>query len=254
MLRGQGQQRTDGAVDVEPEPFACAERGQRIQVVGRARVDGRGVANDTEGLSRLRPGPLPPWPRSASTSISKRSLTGTLRSERAPSPSDSIAFCTQLCTSTDAYVTSGRGIAATPSARTSTPARALRATASPTKFAIEPPLTSRPLDLARQTGDVLAPVDDLRLDVVGHVIATAHVGIEHGREEIADGGERRAVAHEPRPEARVGVAHGVRQHQLLEFRVRRRGTLRLTRGGSCSRASTHSGTGCQTGRSPALCR
>ncbi len=39
-------------------------------------------------------------------------------------------------------------MAATPSARTSTPAREFLATASPTKLAIEPPLTSRPLAAA----------------------------------------------------------------------------------------------------------
>ena len=96
-----GQQRADGAVDVEPEPFACAEvaSASRSSVAPVLMVAALPMTQ-----KGCRPAALSSatMAASASTSISKRALTGTLRNERAPSPSDSIAFCTQLCTSTDA--------------------------------------------------------------------------------------------------------------------------------------------------------
>jgi hypothetical protein len=54
----------------------------------------------------------------------------------------------ELWTSLEAYTVSFCGAACIPSSRTLNPALTLRATARPTKFAIEPPLTMMPLPSA----------------------------------------------------------------------------------------------------------
>jgi hypothetical protein len=80
-----------------------------------------------------------------------------------------------------------------------------------------------------ESDDLLAPLHDLRLDVVRHVVAAADIRIDDRREKIGYRRERRAVAHEPRPETRVRVADRVRQHQFLEIGIGRFGAERLAR-------------------------
>jgi len=79
------------------------------------------------------------------TSMRNVSSTGISRRLSLPSPSSSTAFWIELCASTDVYTVIRPVQPCSPTLRTSKPARVLRATAKPTRFAIDPPLTSRPL-------------------------------------------------------------------------------------------------------------
>ena len=195
-------------------PRARRASASAVEIVRRAGVDRRRVADDAERLQARgavrRDHALERAARRSRTA----SLTGTLRSDCAPRPSDSIAFCTQLCTSTGRVghqrLRDGRdalGPDVDPGARIARHREAdevrHRAAAHQQAARLRPgsrrsPCTSRRTCASTWFGDV---------------VAAAHVRVEHGREEIADGRERRAVAHEPGPEARMGVAHRVGQHQ-----------------------------------------
>ena len=61
-----------------------------------------------------------------------------------PRPERSVAFCSHVCTSADAYTRSTRPPAPTPASRTFQPARAARAAKKPTRLAMLPPLTRIP--------------------------------------------------------------------------------------------------------------
>ena len=67
---------------------------------------------------------------------------GIQRRASVPKPNMSAAFCTHVCVSAEQYIRSRPS--AMPSERTSHGACARRAASTPMKFAMFPPLTSRP--------------------------------------------------------------------------------------------------------------
>ncbi len=87
----------------------------------------------------------------------------------------------------------------------------------------------QPAGRRRQADDLLAPVDDLGLDVVPDVVAATHVRVEHRGEEIAERAERGTRAHVPRPEPRMRVAHAERGYRLAKLLVDGSGILRRHR-------------------------
>ena len=190
----------------------------------------------------------------AATSISKAPLTGTLRSDCAPSPSASIDFCTQLWTSTDAYASSRCGDEATPSLRMSRSDSELRATVSPTKFAIEPPLTSRPLAAAGKPTISLhqsttcastwlatwLPPPRLGLTMAARKSATAAVGVPLPMNQAQKRGCMLPTGY--------GSTSSWKSAYAASAPSGSRGALPFRR------ARTVSGTGCQTGRSRTVCR
>ena len=71
---------------------------------------------------------------------------------------------------------------------------------------------------------LLRPVEHLPLDVDAHVLAAAHVRVETGRQHLGQHPQRGAVPHHPAPEARMHVAHRIRQDvgaKILVDRLRR---------------------------------
>ncbi len=83
--------------------------------------------------------------RSPSRSIRKSFPTGMRRNEALPSPRTSADFLAQPCVSSEPYSISRGRFPCSPSLRTSNPARACRATASPSRLAMLPPPTRMPL-------------------------------------------------------------------------------------------------------------
>ena len=73
--------------------------------------------------------------------------------------------------------------------------------------------------IRRKTGDLLTPIDNLALHIIGDMFSTAHIRINDGGQVICQGGIGNAIAHHPAPETRVQVAHLVGQDVLLEFLV-----------------------------------
>ncbi len=92
--------------------------------------------------------------------------------------------------------------------------------------------TTAQQDAARVTRvaqHLLAPVDDLPLDVESGLVGTADVRI-HGRgQQLGQHAQRCTGADDPAPETRVNVAQGVRQHELLELLVDRFRRLTVSR-------------------------
>ena len=69
------------------------------------------------------------------------------------------------------------------------------------------------------------------------MVAATKVGIHDGRHEFGESTEDGSVSHVPSPEARVDIAHGVRQDRFDKFAVGRIGPGRLVRRG-CVEART----------------
>ena len=79
----------------------------------------------------------------------------------------------------------------------------------------------------RKAQHLLAPIEHLPFDIIGDVIAAAHVGIHRRGQHFGQHAKRCAGADDPAPEARMNIAHRIRQDLIDEVLIRLGGALRL---------------------------
>ena len=99
---------------------------------------------------------------------------------------------------------------------------------------MEVPVTKRPLAVSGKAEELAHPDQDLALDLDGHVIASAEIGIEPRGQHLRQHAHRRAAAMDPAHEAGMGIAGGERHYVRHESpmglgEARRRMRQRLTK-------------------------
>ena len=97
LLGAEDRERTERAVDVQPQVFRGAEVGERVQIVEGAGIDGTGRRDDEEGL-RAAGAVARDGRAHASTSTAPSASVSICRSAPDPSPAMRIALATESWT------------------------------------------------------------------------------------------------------------------------------------------------------------
>ena len=79
------------------------------------------------------------------------------------------------------------------------------------------PVTKIPLAPSRETEHLAHPFDDLALDLDRHVIASAEIGVQPGRQHFRQHADRGAAAMHPSHEARMNVAGRIGNDEIGEL-------------------------------------
>ena len=116
------------AVDVEPGAVLAADRRDRAERIDGARAHRARPCRRRGAARHRRTDPPPICARSAATSMRRSASTGIQRMADVPRPERSVAFCSHVCVSADAYTrsTPSAGRRRPPRARSSPPARRAR--------------------------------------------------------------------------------------------------------------------------------
>ena len=99
------------------------------------------------------------------------------------------------------------------------PSAVVRATSTAIRLAIDVPVTKMPLAPCGKAEHLAHPFDDLPFDLDRHVIASAEIGVEPGRQHLRQHADRRAAAMHPAHEARMHVAGRIGHDEIGEFPV-----------------------------------
>ena len=97
------------------------------------------------------------------------------------------------------------------------PSSRVRAISTPSRLAIDVPVTNRPLARVGKFEQLAQPVYDLPLDFDRHVIAAAEIGVEAGGQHLRQHAGHVAAAMHPTHEAGMGIAGGVRENVAHEL-------------------------------------
>ena len=240
------RQRSQGAIDVEPEPFLLRQRGERVEIVDRPDIDRAGIADEKE--RRISGTPV------GGNRLGKRVNTNTVAGIHRDKAQCVAAETAHLHRQTDAAMGRGRDIGGETLAPGRQPyASAFKAQRRRARNDQRDEIGDRGSGdedagcAIGKTEDLPRPLRDLALDLDGCVVAAATIWVERRREHLGEHSRGIAAALHPAHESGMNIAARIRQDALRKNAIGF-GKIARTRGSPARKpALTSSGIGRQTG-------